>query len=114
MRISDWSSDVCSSDLEADRNDIRVDLRIAEPARRGHPAPAVDQRQRPAGTEAEQIGELLARPGRIAVSGGLRKGRRDRSDVVERLRRRNIDPKSVVTGKSVSLRVDLGGCRLLK
>src|SRR3546814_9781569 len=56
MRISDWSSDVCSSDLEADEEDAGD---AVEPAREGaarEPAggrsrPEPDQRQ-PEGTKA--------------------------------------------------------------
>src|SRR3546814_21155280 len=65
MRISDWSSDVCSSDL---------------PTRRDQPSrPARGRAGRPAPTP-----------------------------------RRAADRKSVVEGKSVSVRVDLGGRRIIK
>src|SRR3546814_16947649 len=83
MRISDWSSDVCSSDLRH-----LFDRRV-EPG-----APFLDmtievrfdgERQRP----------LLAK----RVEGGLRD---------------EVDRKSVVKGKSVSVRVDLGGRRINK
>src|SRR3546814_8993115 len=73
MRISDWSSDVCSSDL-----------RIAKPRPREFrervcPPPASEEDQPDADHDA---------------------GSRDR--------------KSVVSGKSVSVRVDLGGRRIIK
>src|SRR3546814_6069925 len=44
MRISDWSSDVCSSDLVADREDRVIErrLRLAEPGGRAAP-PVIDQ-----------------------------------------------------------------------
>src|SRR3546814_16425199 len=78
MRISDWSSDVCSSDLD--------DL-------------------------------LLARVERVRLAGGIEQHGRildavDRQ-LVLRLHRRT-DRKSVVSGKSVSVRVDLGGRRIIK
>src|SRR3546814_17691773 len=34
MRISDWSSDVCSSDLFADRRGLSGEIRFAEPPER--------------------------------------------------------------------------------
>src|SRR3546814_18577641 len=73
MRISDWSSDVCSSDLEAEqgRRGVRVELH----------ADAV-------------VGEIEAAEGGDQAVGG--------------------DRKSVVEGKSVSVRVDLGGRRIIK
>src|SRR3546814_12000934 len=75
MRISDWSSDVCSSDLPTDN--------AAAPRRRR-------------GCPPSQAGSSSCRrdwrgPNRCA---------RDR--------------KSVVSGKSVSVRVDLGGRRIIK
>src|SRR3546814_18778192 len=93
MRISDWSSDVCSSDL-----------RLAEPPNAGsgpdlglsrfllfrvqHPAAAV---RRQAGTPRAQF------------------GRRAGGD-----HRQAADRKSGVLGKSGSVRVDLGGARIIK
>src|SRR3546814_12188179 len=82
MRISDWSSDVCSSDL------------ASVPARRG--GRALDH-------------------GRVRLR---RAGRRLRDrlepDAAEEEPRRRGDRKSVVSGKSVSVRVDLGGRRIIK
>src|SRR3546814_8622758 len=69
MRISDWSSDVCSSDL------IRTAHRAIPPRRAQH----------------------LLRQGRA-----------------RHRRRAHQDRKSVVKGKSVSVRVDLGGRRIIK
>src|SRR3546814_7284025 len=80
MRISDWSSDVCSSDLRRQRR----------------PYPAAARRRR------------------------LRHPVRGDGDVHPRLggaaRPRLLAPdrKSVVWGKSVSVRVDLGGRRIIK
>src|SRR3546814_13757732 len=75
MRISDWSSDVCSSDLRSGtgRND----------------------RQR----RNEQIADD-------------REPQRARGD--HRILGYRADRKSVVEGKSVSVRVDLGGRRIIK
>src|SRR3546814_17367337 len=90
LRISDWSSDVCSSDLLVHRAiaigvgalDEGVDLFRA--LQRGIAAP---------------FGPHLHHPGdlglvELAVALG--------------------DRKSVVSGKSVSVRVDLGGRRIIK
>src|SRR3546814_11907344 len=91
MRISDWSSDVCSSDLGAIRNN------------HGY---------------AQILTQLLGdRPGKGIHGSAGRKG----NDECYRLIRpffclgcRRQDRKSVVQGKSVSVRVDLGGRRSIK
>src|SRR3546814_14289734 len=84
MRISDWSSDVCSSDL---RN---KDIWLPEPEERQlHPS------------KQDQIGEKRRR-------NGPDEDRKDRQSLRKR------DRKSVVSGKSVSVRVDLGGRRISK
>src|SRR3546814_18841565 len=93
MRISDWSSDVCSSDLcgacvqacpTATLNEKKV-IEIGTPDR------AVVTTCAYCGVgctfRAEMRGEELVRM---------------------------VDRKSVVSGKSVSVRVDLGGRRILK
>src|SRR3546814_12215521 len=81
MRISDWSSDVCSSDL------------FRSAATGGSDDPA-------------QPGTLRGRRGyvRPANSSG-----RDVPDTIL-----SRDRKSVVSGKSVTVRVDLGGRRIIK
>src|SRR3546814_19598371 len=73
MRISDWSSDVCSSDLAAG------------------PQP------------------LLAVAAAVAAAGQEATGLRPNLDFGLA-----TDRKSVVEGKSVSVRVDLGGRRIIK
>src|SRR3546814_11834198 len=81
MRISDWSSDVCSSDLAERRQGEGQGEALASPTRRARPAPASFP--------------------------GLRN--------TSRLTRPNgPDRKSVVQGTSVSVRVDLGGLRIIK
>src|SRR3546814_20197580 len=101
MRISDWSSDVCSSDL-ADR--------------------APHLRHQPAVLGVRVLvgaGHLLGQPLGVqapafAVGGGAGLGT-EPGDVLELLRDRDLqDRKSVVYGKSVSVRVDLGGRRIIK
>src|SRR3546814_18382156 len=91
MRISDWSSDVCSSDLVAtdrqgdpqgrdDRQRFGV-RRISARRREGGGRPR--RRVRPLARDAEQLRDLG-------------------------------DRKSVVSGQNVSVRVDHGGRRILK
>src|SRR3546814_15409570 len=90
MRISDWSSDVCSSDLGA------RDHRIFQPAGEARPLPA--RKEIPQGG-GPLPGRRAAHPDRSA------RGRRAAG---------NADRKSVESGKSVSVRVDLGGRRIIK
>src|SRR3546814_15841078 len=90
MRISDWSSDVCSSDLarQPARRQAEGELRPG-PAGRSH---------RPQGAQGRLAlvrGQLLP----ALPPGGAASGE---------------DRKSVVSGKSVSVRVDLGGRRIIK
>src|SRR3546814_16847451 len=86
MRISDWSSDVCSSDL-------RVSLSLADPA-----LVEDDQADSDAGTMlrigAAENRDLDARAGNFGDG-----------DIADR--------KSVGSGKSGSVRVDLGGRRII-
>src|SRR3546814_19047120 len=82
MRISDWSSDVCSSDL---------------------PTVAVTDEKAEARSEAEMLEQRLI----TAINkGGLPPSDGSRTLVGQ-------DRQSVVSGKSVSVRVDLGGRRII-
>src|SRR3546814_16307529 len=82
MRISDWSSDVCSSDLVGGG---QIDARAADvPLLRSDGRPHHDR----------WTGHRTGDTGVVARRGG--------------------DRKSVVEGKSVSVRVDLGGRRIIK
>src|SRR3546814_20740946 len=87
MRISDWSSDVCSSDLD----DHRIALE-----RSGHFFSRC--------IDVTQIGVAVAAPRRCADCDEHGIGLGDRGG----------DRKSVVEGKSGSVRVDLGWRRILK
>src|SRR3546814_17130584 len=93
MRISDWSSDVCSSDLGVSR------------ARPG---------------VAAGDGAAGARPGRAGGAWhgepGAGRGAGDAGGVADQHRRwvRCTDRKSVVKGKSVSGRVGLGVLRIIQ
>src|SRR3546814_20976384 len=85
MRISDWSSDVCSSDLIVDTHAPEADgQRAAQIVRRAVAAPDVEPRP----------------------SRQQRQGRQARMD--------RADRKSVVEGKSVSVSVDRGGRRIIQ
>src|SRR3546814_17605094 len=99
MRISDWSSDVCSSDLSRPAGHHRdPDLR---PAAGGAAAPGRHSSIR-AG-RPPRLGAPLPRP--------LAARRRD----LDRIRAvAQPDRKSVVLGKSVPVRFALGGCCLIK
>src|SRR3546814_11410699 len=110
MRISDWSSDVCSSDLvrspgHGARNEDPDD---ADDGRRQRHGPVPDAG---AGRQGRCRGRACQgrRPMHLVEEGG--RGRQDR-------RRGHLhaerDRKSVVQGKSVSARVDRGGRRIIK
>src|SRR3546814_14797647 len=86
--ISDWSSDVCSSDLTG--------LQVVVVVVRDLERPEAQPLQRRGGGEDVTTGKgnvLDARPEALGDE---------------------IDRKSVVQGKSVSVRVDLGGRRIIK
>src|SRR3546814_13113887 len=108
MRIRDWSSDVCSSDLGAQPQQVadreaqfgtveRVEMEAAH-------APGIELTAHLGG---HRRGDELAR-GRMIVE-PFEQPIHPRRD-----RRAAQDRKSVVEGKSVSVRVYLGGRRILK
>src|SRR3546814_20327773 len=86
MRISDWSSDVCSSDLVRDGAITHED--------------SLGNKGR---TEAGDVQVMSA-------GSGVRHAEYNREPETTRI----LDRKSVVEGKSVSVRVDLGGRRIIK
>src|SRR3546814_18907594 len=94
MRISDWSSDVCSSDLLAPTNPFAVVILAQLDANATRDGPA-----------------RMARKTELVL--GLYLWGFSRDNVIK-LFRIIEDRKSVVKGKSVSVRVDLGGRRILK
>src|SRR3546814_14011748 len=97
MRISDWSSDVCSSDLGV------PPYRFSAGERRGRQEPDPKaERGTMAGTCQRQFLELAGTSDeeQEAASDQRQAGLRDR--------------KSVGSGKRGSVRVDLGGGRLIK
>src|SRR3546814_15601488 len=90
MRISDWSSDVCSSDLSSPRQARPADLAvIGAVAKVQHLALQI------AAGVAATVADVIGQP--PAGKLGHRK-----------------DRKSGASGKRVSVRVDLGGRRIIK
>src|SRR3546814_1885208 len=91
MRISDWSSDVCSSDLLTDLlENLLADHRLEHAA------------------AISGLNVMNGDPGIIeCAKDGLGAKRSRRSVGI-------ADRKSVVSGKSVSVRVDLGGRSIIK
>src|SRR3546814_15552778 len=96
MRISDWSSDVCSSDLEPHHQGRQLQP-PALPAASGRPG-AQQYRRSAAGADQDRAADRCA--GRLQEIRPARRWLEDR--------------KSVVEGKSVSVRVALGGRRIIK
>src|SRR3546814_14202469 len=96
MRISDWSSDVCSSDLLA-----KLLLRLLARGRVHHDDEESAHRL--------AFGQALGALGKIRNEGSL-----DEPPAAAREHQRFLDRKSVVKGTSVSVRVDLGGRRRIK
>src|SRR3546814_18553017 len=97
MRISDWSSDVCSSDLPGYR-----------------PRPLAGVAPWLGGADRAGFGQSARRRRRQHAArhrGRLRKAAERRESASGRLTRQ--DRKSVGSGKSVSVRVDLGGPRII-
>src|SRR3546814_21026890 len=112
MRISDWSSDVRSSDLDFLFNDLRA--RLAHEPQRWHlvvtlaaPGDRTDNAtvRWPETRERIDVGTLVIERAVPESSGPCRDVPFD--PLV-------LDRKSVVSGKSVSVRVDLGGRRIIK
>src|SRR3546814_11550842 len=109
MRISDWSSDVCSSDLAekhrgllADGDHVDLDALVL-------PLPDLAQQL------AEQV--VVEAAGEAAVGRHAQVADPLRVLALDHVRMAVIgigDRKSVVSGKSVSVRVDVGGRRVIK
>src|SRR3546814_14946215 len=130
MRISDWSSDVCSSDLHEARLIARGQVEFLRDRVHHHHDDHVEQIrhgfealefehykfivadiQRRGAVEIMAIG--AARSEIAQVEGELARDGHEMVDMIERgLNPLGIgDRKSIVSGKSVSVRVDLGGRR---
>src|SRR3546814_15111781 len=113
MRISDWSADVCSSDLLARADsysglNCSASLQIVSRSVSFSGAAALcaiaEELTQAPSSAAEQHDHNVLR-----VSNILRP--RENTDKDGRMM---LDRKSVVSGKSVSVRVDLGGRRTIK
>src|SRR3546814_12338144 len=108
MRISDWSSDVCSSDLTTAkcRRHLR---RLAAPEEIAY-------------DEAAATGELcpplrhveIETAAKIAVDALKSEASQDGVQRGGEFLAIAGDRKSGVEGKSVAVRLDLGGCRIIK
>src|SRR3546814_15377754 len=98
LRISDWSSDVCSSDLRVTSQKARA--RAAAATRMG-------EIRRSSLVPAGIVAMLLAAPLPAAAFDAPFDARVLDSVV-------SVDRKSVVERKSVSVRVDLGGAGIIK
>src|SRR3546814_20823194 len=93
MRISDWSSDVCSSDL-AD-------------AMRRHRALRPDRLRNPAQ-------RLIQPPRQHRPETGCKRRPRQIVKIADMAQAEPVDRQSDEWGKRVSVRVDLGGRRIIK
>src|SRR3546814_14067014 len=90
MRISDWSSDVCSSDLMTPRERSKPELMNAKRKIRV---------AKGSGTTVQDVNRLL-------------KMHQEMATTMKKIKKMG-DRKSVVEGKSVSVRVDNGGRRTI-
>src|SRR3546814_12534079 len=105
MRISDWSSDVCSSDLIAganrwcqrNRNAAGKDWWFAD---------GLDHCGIPSNAALAEVA-VVHDDGQVRAIGG------EQFDIAQGIAI-DQDRKSVVEGKSVSVRVDVGGRRIIK
>src|SRR3546814_11580290 len=100
MRISDWSSDVCSSDLIGHRR--RYDHSGTRNGRRSSIAGSVSRTGTRGWLDSARLRDPVASPPAWAL------------DELAPWRLLTIDRKSVVLGKSVSGCVDLRGRRIIK
>src|SRR3546814_20995973 len=103
MRISDWSSDVCSSDLGTGRaRGKKCHAAVPEQAAHWGRGPGRIPIGPPCGWRPERT---------HAIFRGAAKGRTGSTRRAEPDRRRTAERKSVASGKSGSVRGDLGGRR---
>src|SRR3546814_19355562 len=106
MRISDWSSDVCSSDL------VDVALHLGHVEARLQAA-GLENRDADLRHEAPGAGSAVKQAAERAAGGTGGSGQADAREE-GRACGADADRKSVVSGKRVSGRVDLGGRRIIK
>src|SRR3546814_12682026 len=116
MRISDWSSDVCSSDLTP------APPRSPRWHRASFPAPVGAPLERGGAAAVALVDaafDVFDEAARAFVAGLQRAGVVQAAGRGARLVAQGVavdpqDRKSVGQGKSVSVRVDLGGCRIIQ
>src|SRR3546814_13539035 len=127
MRISDWSSDVCSSDLLRQRKTETSGTRISgcprcwsypwassagsRPAK-ALPPPAHHSRFPDSHGRQQRATANRRSSHRCCLPRSA--SRKDRASFHHHSPEPHKDRKSVVSGKSVSVRVDLGGSRTIK
>src|SRR3546814_11095043 len=98
MRISDWSSDVCSSDLRPAGADGHRLAAVAGGFARSCPARLAGAAGHPAAVAGDPAVRDPCLAGAVAAAGPVANG----------------DRKSVVEGTSVYVRLDLAGRRIIK
>src|SRR3546814_17970371 len=119
MRISDWSSDVCSSDLVPASNPPRAPAlaaRWSPKQLRGGGQFCARSREQTMSDYSPGFGNHISTE---AVAGALPVGQNSPQrpafgPYTEQLSGTALDRKSVVKGKRVSVRVDLVGRRIIK
>src|SRR3546814_15685290 len=92
MRISDWSSEVCFSDLS-----------------KGETADEITK-----SLDSGELSPAFRSEGRGQTSRAATRGRGSAARAAEDAAQQTEDRQSVVSGKSVSVRVDIGGRRIIK
>src|SRR3546814_18789352 len=109
MRISDWSSDVCSSDLDLAPRRVRIDAvrLVAMPDADHAEFAVVCRRGAYMRALARDIARTLGTAGHVGALRRTQVGPFLEADALS-------DRKSVGAGKSGSVRVGLGGCRSFK
>src|SRR3546814_16916982 len=115
MRISDWSSDVCSSDLQhllhVARRDRLAGLPLGSKAAKRGLFGRIDALGGRLGAQCADRAIFAPKQRKWIIAVEVHRiAVRDLVDLVLR----KIDRKSVVMGKSVSVRVDFGGRRIIK
>src|SRR3546814_15002673 len=114
MRISDWSSDVCSSDLFCSHQ-IRCHDLCADHGKNDNAIVIGLDRGRTEDRLAQMIVPFaLETPPYPCPHGKMLPMHIFTSHDASKCESFIIDRKRVVSGKSVSVRVDLGGCRFIK
>src|SRR3546814_17222840 len=117
MRISDWSSDVCSSDLQRrkDAKKTAAFIHVVTPVLIGNDeegSVVLDYIVVTGYIITDEADQLHAIRDQGAAAHARQRGGADRRQ--DRGLCRQPDRTSVVSGKSVSVRVDLDGRRVLK